>query len=286
MMILSYSSKSIVFLIICITLFSHSSECYAPSINAKLPDNSCTFVRTIKKSSIPQIMVMNQRIVLFQQPLSSKPNEGYPVLFLLHGASQYPFAWFIPINLWNYHQSFFRENALASGFFIISPSSGRPMTPGPHAWSSYISNISDSKDLQLFLNLFQWMHNQSDLLNLNQVYCAGFSSGGFMTSRLAKVFPERFAGMVIHSGTDADSITFSNKGPEFDYDSPLKFPINHPPTLIVHGETDKIVPFSCGLHLYHEMQENNINCTLLSDEQKGHVWISSFSDEILQWLQN
>lgn len=286
MMVFSYSSKGILFLFSFLTLFSLLSGYYAPSINAQLPDYSYNGVRTIKNSSIPQIMVMNQRIVLFQQPPSSKPNEGYLVLFLLHGASQYPFAWFFPINLWNYHQSLFQKNALASGFFIIAPSSGRPMTPGPHAWSSYISNISDSKDLQLFSNLFQWMHNQTDLFNLNQVYCAGFSSGGFMTSRLAKVFPERFAGMVIHSGTDADSITFSNRGPEFDCDSPLKFPINHPPTLIVHGGQDKIVPFSCGLHLYQEMQRNNINCTFLSDEQKGHVWISSFSDEILQWLQN
>lgn len=283
-MIYSYSSKVWVFLFSFFILFLQISGCYSLDISAEPLSNSCDLVNTIKNTSIPQFIVMNQRLILYQQPLSSKPNEGYPVLFLLHGASQYPFAWFIPINLWNYHQSVFREKVLESGFFVIAPSSGRPMKLGPHAWSSFISEIADSKDLQLFSSLFQWMQNQSDLLNLNQVYCAGFSSGGFMTSRLAKVFPEQFAGIVVHSGTDADSITFSNQGPEFDCESPLQFPINHPPTLIVHGEKDRIVPFNCGLHLYQELQRNNINCTLITDEQKGHVWISSFSDEIIQWL--
>jgi poly(3-hydroxybutyrate) depolymerase len=214
------------------------------------------------------------------------PQEGYPVLFLLHGASQYPFSWFFPFNLWSVHQTFFAQKALEAGFFVIAPSSGRPIRPGPHAWSSFVETVDESEDLQLFQSLFTWVEDRSDILDVNHIFCAGFSSGGFMTSRLAKVYPERFSGVLVHSGTDADSITFTDFGPEFDCESPQEYPMNHPPTLIVHGEQDGLVPFECGHHLFEELQFHNIDSTLLTDENKGHIWLSSFSDEMISWFQS
>lgn len=243
-------------------------------------------VTKVENYLIPHVAIIKQRLILYQQPISPAPDEGYPVLFLLHGASQYPFAWFFPMDLWSFHQSIFTKKALDQGFFIIAPSSGRPIQFGPHAWSSFIQNVSESEDLQLFQSLFSWIQNRSEFLDLKHVFCAGFSSGGFMSSRLAKVYPELLAGIAVHSGTDADSITFTNLGPKFDCESPREYPTDHPPALIIHGEKDRVVPFVCGLHYYHELQRNDINCLLLTDKQKGHIWLSSFSDEIINWFQS
>lgn len=99
-----------------------------------------------------------------------------------------------------------------------------------------METINESEDLQLFQSLFTWAEERSNVFDTNHISCAGFSSGGFMTSRLAKVYPGRFSGVLIHSGTDADSITFTDFGPKFDCESPKEYPMNHPPTLIVHGK--------------------------------------------------
>ena len=240
-----------------------------------------------KQFSLPEFFILNQRLILYQKPDTLPPENGYPVLFLLHGASQYPFSWFFPFNFWSIEQTRFSEKALDAGFFIVSPSSGRPIRPGPHAWSSFIENVNESLDLQLFISLFDWLENEDTFhLDLNHVFCAGFSSGGFMTSRLAKTFPHQFSGVLIHSGTDADSITFSELGPEFDCNSSQSYPSNHPPTLVVHGEKDQLVPYDCGLHFYEELQRNNITTSLLTDEERGHIWLSSRSNEMIDWFES
>ena len=239
-----------------------------------------------KSFPLPEFFILNQRLILYQKPFSPPPDSGYPVLFLLHGASQYPFSWFFSLNSWSIRQSCFSEKAIEAGFFIIAPSSGRPITPGPHAWSSFIDDVNESKDLQLFNSLFNWLENDlSIFIDLDHVFCAGFSSGGFMASRLAKEFPDRFSGVLIHSGTDADSITFTKRGPEFDCNSSLNYSKNHPPTLVVHGEKDRLVPYECGLHLFEELQRHNITSSLLTDVEKGHVWLSMHSENMLQWFE-
>lgn len=285
---MNYSHRiKVTIMVFCILLFITNSLSAVSYFHSKdTVSNYLSLDKKTKAFSIPRVSFQNQRLILFQPPSLVKPASGYPVLFLLHGASQYPFAWFFPWNQWSYQQSSFAQKAINAGFFVIAPSSGRPIRPGFHAWSSFISDISDSEDLQLFQSLFSWIENQSDLLDKNHVYCAGFSSGGFMTSRLAKVFPDKFAAVLIHSGTDADSITFTIKGPEFDCESPKVYHPNHPPTLIVHGETDSLVPYECGLHLYEELQRNNIDSTLLTNEEKGHIWLSSLSEEMIDWFQS
>lgn len=256
-----------------------SSRISSPSIHS-----STDQIIKFRELSIPQFTIIHQRLILYQRPSTPAPEKGYPVLFLLHGASQYPFAWFFPLNSWSAKQSSFCEKALDAGFFVIAPSSGRPMMPGPRAWSSFVNEINESDDLQLFQSLFDWIQNRSDTLDMTHVFCGGFSSGGFMTSRLAKVYPNLFSAVLVHSGTDADSITVTNRGPEFDCESPKKYPINHPPTLVVHGKKDKLVPYECGLHFYEELQRNNITSMLLVDEFSGHVWLSTFSEEMITWL--
>lgn len=283
---LSYRIKVAIITFSILLLLIHSISGPAQFILKESTSISSNHDQRLNDLTFPQVLFINHRLILCQEPHSIKPASGYPVLFLLHGASQYPFAWFLPFNLWSYHQSLFTQKALDAGFFVIVPSSGRPIRPGPHAWSSFIPEFSESEDLQLFQSLFSWIENQSIALDSNQVFCAGFSSGGFMTSRLAKVFPDRFSAILVHSGADADSITFTYKGPEFDCESPQEYPENHPPTLVVHGQKDTLVPYECGVHFYQELQRNNINSTLLTVEEKGHIWLTSISEDMIRFFQS
>lgn len=226
---------------------------------------------------------IENRYFLWQIPTTPTPEYGYPVLFLFHGAAQYPFSWFIELNAWGKEQTTFTQLALEKGFFIIAPASQRPINPGPRAWDAFTKNLTESSDLQFLDEMLCWLGTINIPINWNAIFCAGFSSGAFMVSRIANVFGERFAGVIVHSGAHADAISLTNRGPVFNCTAPYEFPGTHSPTLIIHGGSDKFVPAECGLHYYDELKRNGFDVTLLFDAMGGHIWLSNFNDEILNW---
>jgi len=227
---------------------------------------------------------LDNRYFLWKLPSTPPPEKGYPVLFLFHGAAQHPFSWFTEFNPWSKAQSSFTRLALSNGFFVIVPSSQRPIQPGPRAWNVFNTNLSESSDIQFFMNMLQWLETIDITVNSEEIFCAGFSSGAFMTSLIAHVFGARVTGVVIHSGTDPDSIILTDRGPVFNCTEPLQFPPDHPPTLIVHGGQDTIVPTSCGIHYYEELIRYGLNATLLLDPTGNHIWLSDFNQDILDWM--
>ena len=227
---------------------------------------------------------VDERYFLWMLPSTSPPEKGYPVLFLFHGAAQHPFSWFAGLNTWSRAQSSFTRLALKNGFFVIVPSSQRPIQPGPRAWDVFTRNLSESSDLQFFVNMLQWLETIDITVNWEEIFCAGFSSGAFMTSLIAHVFSEKVTGVVIHSGTDPDSIILTDRGPVFNCTEPLQFPPDHPPALIVHGGKDTIVPTACGIHYYEELIRCGLNATLLVDPTGNHIWLSEFNEDIVDWM--
>jgi len=233
-----------------------------------------------------QFQHINQRWFLWQYPTQSPSPSGYPVLFILHGAAQYPFSWFIGLHPWGREQLSFAYTALDHGYLIIAPASSRPISPGPRAWNVFEDNINQSEDVEFIIDIIEWFVNEGISINLDKVYCAGFSSGAFMTSRLAHDVPEIFSAVAVHSGANADSIELTNRGPIFDCTSPQIISPHHPPTIIIHGQEDSLVPYDCGIRFYYDLQHHNISSSILLDEEKGHIWISSFNYDILQWFSN
>lgn len=230
------------------------------------------------------IQRLDERYFFWILPSTPPPEKGYPIIFLFHGAAQHPFSWLTGVNPWNRAQSSFTRLALSNGFFVIIPSSQRPIQPGPRAWNVFTKNISESSDLKFFINMLQWLETIDITVNWEKIFCAGFSSGAFMTSLIAYVFSERVTGVVIHSGTDPDSIILTDRGPVFNCTEPLLFPPNHPPALIVHGGEDTIVPTACGIHYYEELIRCGFNATILLDPTGNHIWLSKFNEDILDWM--
>lgn len=229
--------------------------------------------------------IQNRRF-LWQYPNSPPPSNGYPVLFVLHGASQDAEAWFeYPGGLlWKGRQTRFVDDALLNGFCVIAPDSLYPVTPGPKAWDVFATTLNQSLDLPFFADLLQWIITAPVNLDCNRVYCIGFSSGGFMTSRLAHYFGPLFTAVAVHSGANADFITLGDQGPEFDCISPQNFSLDHPPCLIIHGGKDHLVPPECGLKFYEELQRGGIDSHLLFCAWGRHIWLSWYNAAIFEWF--
>ena len=231
-----------------------------------------------------QFQQINQRWFLWQYPDQMTSSTEYPIIFLLHGAAQYPFSWFFGLNRWGREQCSFTLAALERGYLIVAPASSRPVTPGPRAWDIFEEDSRQSEDIQFIVDILDWFTRENISINLNKVFCAGFSSGAFMTSRLALDVPDIFTAMAVHSGSNAEAITLTDRGPIFDCTSPHTIPPNHPPTLIIHGSLDSLVPPEFGIHYHQELQRHDIKTALLLDENTGHIWISNFNDDILHWF--
>lgn len=231
-----------------------------------------------------QIKVLNYRILFWKQPLTSAPENGYPVLFLFHGASQHGFAWFIGLNQWSKYQTIFTAKALGEGFFIITAESLKPVRPGPRAWDIF-NNGSHSKDFVLIENIIEWLEKCDLPVDKNSLYCAGFSSGAFMCSYIGHHFGNRFNAIAVHSGANSDSISLTSRGPDFDLNTLYNLSSSFPPTIIIHGEHDGFVPVQCAKNFYSDLQRNDIPSRLLINQDKGHIWLSEYDCEILNWFK-
>ncbi len=253
-----------------------------PLVNGKIIDNNLDI--SVDYISGFHLKVLDKRIVLWKQPEISVPENGYPVLVLFHGASQHAFAWFIGLNQWSRYETMFTEKALEKGFFIIAPESIKPIRPGPRAWDIF-NDGRDSKDIIFIENIINWLEKNDLPIDSNSIYCAGFSSGAFMCSYIGHHFGNRFNAIAVHSGANSESISLTNRGPYFDLDGSYNFTSSFPPTIIIHGENDGFVPVQCAKNFYSDLQRNNIPSELLINPNEGHIWLSQYDFEILDWFK-
>ena len=229
------------------------------------------------------LTVLNNRILFWKQPESLVPDNGYPVLVLFHGAFQHAFSWFIGLNQWSKSQTIFTEKALEEGFLIIAAESLKPIRPGPRAWDIF-NNGSDSIDFSYIKNMIEWLENIDLPVDINRLYCAGFSSGAFMCSYIGYYFSDYFNAVAVHSGANSESISLTNRGPYFDLNASYNFSSSFPQTLIIHGGNDNFVPVQCAENFYSDLQRNDIPSKLLISQDEGHIWISQYDYDILEWF--
>lgn len=68
-------------------------------------------------------------------------------------------------------------------------------------------------------------------------------------------------------------------------------PINHvkkgvPPVLIIHGDSDEVVPISQSTSLIEKLGQNEVECKLVVKKGKGHLWFGMDKDveTIAEWF--
>jgi poly(3-hydroxybutyrate) depolymerase len=234
---------------------------------------------------------INGRRFLWQSPNSTPSEEGYPVIYVLHGATQYAETWFWNGKgglkgslIWGKRQSKFVETALEQGFFIIAPDSIRPYNLGPKAWDSSTKSFNESKDLPFIQDILDWMKDPPVPINSSKLFCIGFSSGAFMTSRIAHYFGEKFKAIAVNSGGNANNFSFDNLHHNFDFSSKQNISENHPPTLIIHGSKDNLVPVEAGIRYYEDLVNAGIKSHIILNSNGFHIWQSIFDKQILDWF--
>ena len=233
-----------------------------------------------------KIKFLGLRFFLYKEPASTPPENGYPILFIFHGAVQHAFSWFLPINNWNAQQNMFLDDAIKDGFFIVAPESRRAFLIGPRSWDCFEEDISKNRDLQLIENIINWLNSSNLPVDMNNIFAAGFSSGAFMCSRIGYALGDEFNALAVHSGVSCESIKITIFGPVFDCEKSLDIPDSHPPTIIVHGKKDSFVPFDCAKHFFDELVRFGIDANFTVDLIGEHIWLSQFNDEILDFFKN
>lgn len=179
------------------------------------------------------------RMVYWQTPLSVPPPNGYPVAIFFQG------SFFGPETTWKAHQGMIFgawyqthvvKSLLDAGFVVITPAAPDDLfwqTNIP-PWDVHWANCSDDRFMREIFAAIE----TSQLFghcDPSSMFATGISSGGYMTSRVAVEYPERWRAVVIESGS-----YMICGGPVCAVPGVTEcvndgLPFNHPPTLFLHG---------------------------------------------------
>jgi predicted esterase len=148
------------------------------------------------------------------------------------------------------------------------------------AWQTNVPPFSltwpTTSDNAFLLSIFAAIRDGSlGPIDPARMYAMGISSGGYMTSRMAVSYPGQFHALVVHSASYATcGLTCII----------AVLPVDHPPTLFVHGAKDPIVPIA-QMELYRDelAQQGHVVDTVV-DDAAGHEWIASSIPAINTWF--
>lgn len=242
---------------------------------------------TVSAQQIHQETI-NDRTFYWIRPDSDPPEEGYPVLFMLHGALEQA-DWYVNSpRLFYSGQRYFIQQALKEGYLIVVPESGYIQSSIPvKAWDAFTKGTDNNSDLQFLKNITTWLQTScEEHTNPHNQHCLGFSSGGFMASRIGHDQPTLFKSLSIYAAGDANGFDYNGGRPTFNLSANTTYPDNHPPTLIITGLFDPIVPIIVSRHLYKGLQEAHIETQLEARILGTHLWSPFTTDTILSFIQS
>jgi poly(3-hydroxybutyrate) depolymerase len=220
-----------------------------------------------------------QRALRYQTPLGTPPPDGWPVVFYFQGSlvsAENAFHATRDAPLGQFQLTRTIKSLLDRGYAVIAPDALVDL-----AWQTNVPPFSvtwsTTSDHAFLLSIFAGIGDgMPGPIDSTRMYAMGISSGGYMTSRMAVSYPGRFRALVVHSASYATcGLTCI---------IPAVLPIDHPPTLFVHGANDSIVPIA-QMKLYRDAlaQHGHVVATLV-DEAAGHEWIASSIPAIDTWF--
>lgn len=160
---------------------------------------------------------------------------------------------------------------LDAGFVVVTPAADSVWTTNLPWWADVWDTSPDAP-------LMDALFAEVDAGAFGDVepgdwHAAGISSGGYMTSRMAVEFPERFASVAIESASYATCVGVFCSIPAL--------PEDHPPTLFLHGELDNVVPVGT-MRDYEEALD--VETRVVTDPWGGHGWIPGAAEEVVSWF--
>jgi predicted esterase len=114
-------------------------------------------------------------------------------------------------------------------------------------------------------------------LDLTRRFAVGFSSGGYMTSRMAVSYSGTFRALAIDEGSYATCLSAVCVVPSL--------PANHPPTLFLQGGLDPVVPLWT-MELYNQaLVAQGTETRVVIDPTATHQWLNVAPVEVPAWIR-
>ncbi len=222
------------------------------------------------------------RHVHFQVPLGTPPVTGFPVVIAFQGtalpaALTWAGASTDPYGM--YYQALVVARLLDAGYAVLTPETANDGA------SYYDTNVplystawETAPDHQLMLGIFAGIEaGDFGPLNPSALFAVGFSSGGYMTSRMAVSYPGRFRSLAIQSAS------YATCGGAL-CTVPATLPADHPPTLFLHGGADTFVPMATMVPYEAQLRAQGIATRIVTESTRGHEWLPASPDEVLAWF--
>ncbi len=224
-----------------------------------------------------------RRDVHFAVPDSEAvPPDGWPVVLLFQGSlfsgeSFWEARPGAPFGGWE--QPAIVDALLSAGFAVITPEA---QFDGATFWNTNVWPYSfawtTSPDHRLMQAIFAGLDDGTfGEVDPDTLYAAGISSGGYMTSRMAKSYSGRFRALGIHSASWATC-----GGPLCVL--PDTLPADHPPTLFLHGEDDSIVPLSTMESYADLLEAQGFETEQVVEAGVGHAWLEVTPETLTAWF--
>jgi len=172
------------------------------------------------------------------------------------------------------------RDLLAHGYVVITPET---KLDGNSFWdTNVIPFVGDwrgmSPEHELMVALLQRIKNGAfGAIDPREVFAAGISSGGYMTSRVGIEYPGAFAAIAIQSASYATCAGFWCWVPK-------RLPRHHPPTLLLHGARDQVVPLATMREYSLRLAESAIPAAVVVDPNVGHAWLAQAPHAIVEWF--
>lgn len=237
---------------------------------------ACDFV------TAPFHMGLARREVHLQHPTGTAPDGGWPAVVLFQGSLV------SAVHFWEgdaddafggLHQARLVRDLLDAGYAVITPEA---RLDGASFWQTNVYPTSifwkGCEDDDLVHGLLDAI-DAGDLgpIDPDALFAGGISSGGYMTSRLAKAWPGRFRALAIQSASWATCA-----GPVCVL--PAKLPEDHPPTLFLHGGDDLVVPVGTMEPYAERLAADGVDVEVEIDPDAGHAWLESAPERVVGWF--
>jgi len=219
------------------------------------------------------------RDVYWQTPATTAPPQGYPIVVLFQGSFGGPAITFAELTpdapFGGFHQGRLQAMLLDRGFTIVAPEAAAGIAWQTNSGLPYETTTDRAVIDALLAALRAGAYGPADPTRL---YATGISSGGYMTSRMAVSHGGVFRALAVQSAsyaTCAGAVCLV----------PSALPIDHPPTLLLHGGADLTVPAETGERYHAALVASGVTARWVLDPPVGHAWLASSPAEITAWFE-
>jgi hypothetical protein len=221
------------------------------------------------------------RKVHWQVPLGAAPEGGWPAVILFQGSLLGAVGGWdgTPGELYGAeYQTRLIAALLDSGYAVLTPET---RLDGATYWDTNVAPWSfaweSAPDHDLMLALFAAIdEGRFGEVSGQDLRAVGISSGGYMASRVGITYKDRIRAIAVQSAS------YATCGGSFCVVPSLEG--DHPPTLLLHGSFDVIVP-EWTMRLYESaLDAASIPHRVVVDPLADHAWLSVAPDEVVGWF--